>query len=76
MLQGLPTTFIGAKMLVGAEEAPAIREAFDHALDAADRGVPAPAYIAALLAIAGATLFFGRTRRAPAPLPPNAERAS
>jgi len=32
--------------------------------------------LAALLAIAGATLFFGRTRRAPAPLPPNAERAS
>ena len=76
LLQGLPTTFIGTKMLVGAEEAPALREAFDHALDAADRGVPAPAYIAALVAIAGATLFFGRSRRTPAALPPNAEGAS
>lgn len=76
MLQGLPTTFIGTKMLVGAEEAPALRDAFDHALDAADRGVPAPVYVALLVAIAGATLFLGRSRRAPAPLPPNAEGAS
>jgi protein-disulfide isomerase len=74
LLQGLPTTFIGAKMLVGAEEAPALRDAFDHAQSGAERGVPAPFYVAALLAAAGATLWFGRTRRntPPAPATPQA----
>jgi len=69
LLQGLPTTFIGAKMLVGAEEAPALREAFDHAEQGAERGVPAPIYVAVLLAAAGLTLWFGRARR---PTPPGA----
>jgi protein-disulfide isomerase len=69
LLQGLPTTFIGAKMLVGAEEAPALREAFDHAQAGAERGIPAPFYVAALLAAAGVTLWLGRARRATPPAP-------
>ena len=64
LLQGLPTTFIGPRMLVGAEEAPALRDAFDHAQEATERGVPAPIYVAVLLVAAGVTLWFGRERRA------------
>jgi len=62
MLEGLPTTFIGTKMLVGAEEAPALREAFDHALVGSEGGVPAPAYVLVLLAAAGAAVWVGRAK--------------
>jgi protein-disulfide isomerase len=73
MLQGLPTTFIGSKMLVGAEEAPALREAFDHALVGSEGGVPAPAYVLLLVALAGVAVWVGRTRRAPVVAPARPE---
>jgi len=73
MLEGLPTTFIGTKMLVGAEEAPALREAFDHALVGSDSGVPAPAYVLVLVVAAGAAVWVGRTRRTPAVASPRPE---
>lgn len=73
MLEGLPTTFVGTKMLVGAEEAPALREAFDHALVGSEGGVPAPAYVLALVVVAGAAVWVGRTRRAPSVAPPRPE---
>lgn len=64
LLQGLPTTFIGTEMLVGAQDPIALRDAFEKAESGAERGVPAWAYVALLLASAGALVFFGRTRRA------------
>jgi len=67
LLQGLPTTFIGSKMIVGAVEEPALRDAFEQALGGARRGVPAPLYIALLLAAAGASVWLGRRRERAAP---------
>jgi hypothetical protein len=58
---------------VGAEDAPALREAFDHALVGSEGGVPAPAYVLVLVAAAGAAVWVGRTRRAPAVAPPRPE---
>lgn len=77
LLQGLPTTFVGTEMLVGAQDAVALRDAFEKA--AAGSGMPAALsvalvggiYVTLLAAAAGAVIVFGRTRRtdpqAPAP---------
>jgi protein-disulfide isomerase/uncharacterized membrane protein len=62
LLEGLPTTFVGAKMLVGAVEEPALRDAFEQALVGAHRGVPAPVYVTALVLAVGASVWFGRRR--------------
>lgn len=67
LLQGLPTTFVGSKMIVGAEEAPALREAFEQAAAGSNHGIPGSAYAAIVAAAAGASLWFGRRKRAPAP---------
>jgi uncharacterized membrane protein/predicted DsbA family dithiol-disulfide isomerase len=53
MLQGLPTTFVGNVMLVGAQDEVALRDAFDRAERGADDGgIPGALYLlgAALLA--------------------------
>ena len=63
LLQGLPTTFVGAKMIVGAVEAPALREAFEQAAAGAKHGVPAPLYGGAIALAAAASLWFGRRDR-------------
>jgi len=63
MLQGLPTTFVGSKMIVGAVEAPALREAFEQAALGAHHGVPAPIYVAVVALAAAASLWFGRSGR-------------
>ena len=63
LLQGLPTTFVGPEMLVGAQDAIALRDAFEKAASGAERGVPAALYIALLLIGAGAVIFFGRELR-------------
>jgi predicted DsbA family dithiol-disulfide isomerase/uncharacterized membrane protein len=63
LLEGLPTTFVGPRMLVGAQEAPTLRDAFDHAQQGTDRGVPGPVFIVVLLAMVGATVWFTRTHR-------------
>jgi len=62
LLQGLPTTFVGAKMIVGAEEAPALREAFEQAAAGANHGIPGSIYTAIVLAAAAASVGFGRRR--------------
>lgn len=63
LLQGLPTTFVGTEMLVGAQDAVALRDAFEKAQLGAESGVPAWAYVLLLIAGAGTVVFFGRTRR-------------
>jgi protein-disulfide isomerase/uncharacterized membrane protein len=65
LLQGLPTTFIGSKMVVGAVEAPALREAFDQALVGAHHGIPAPIYVVIVLVAASACVWFGRKKSTP-----------
>ncbi len=74
MLEGLPTTFIGSRMFVGAVQAPELREAFQQALIGTNGGVPAPLYLALCLAAAGASVTFGwlrggGRRKATAPAP-------
>jgi uncharacterized membrane protein/predicted DsbA family dithiol-disulfide isomerase len=63
LLQGLPTTFVGSRMIVGAVEAPALREAFEQAAEGAHHGVPAPVYAAVVALAAAASLWFGRRGR-------------
>ena len=75
LLQGLPTTFIGSKMIVGAVEEPALRDAFEQALTGSRRGVPAPLYLMGLFAAAGASVWFGRHRRRAAASVPSSPSA-
>jgi predicted DsbA family dithiol-disulfide isomerase/uncharacterized membrane protein len=64
-LQGLPTTYVGAKLIVGAQSEEVFRDAFDRAeRGEGDEGVPAPVYWLAVLAIAAGIGWVGRTRRA------------
>ncbi len=64
-LQGLPTTYVGAKTIIGAQSEEAFRDAFDRAeRGEGETGVPAPAYWLAVLAIAGGIAWVGRARRA------------
>jgi predicted DsbA family dithiol-disulfide isomerase/uncharacterized membrane protein len=63
MLQGLPTTFVGSAMLVGAQDDVALRDAFERAARGADDdGVPGWAYLAIVGAVAAGVAFAGRTR--------------
>jgi uncharacterized membrane protein/predicted DsbA family dithiol-disulfide isomerase len=62
ILEGLPTTFIGSRMFVGAVQAPELREAFQQALIGTDGGIPAPLYLALCLAAAGASVTVGWLR--------------
>jgi uncharacterized membrane protein/thiol-disulfide isomerase/thioredoxin len=64
-LQGLPTTFVGSKTIIGAQPEEVFRDAFDHAEHGeGDRGIPAPAYWLGVLALALAVIWVGRARRA------------
>ncbi len=61
MLQGLPTTFVGNTMLVGARDDVALRDAFERAARGSDSGgIPGWAYLAAVLAAAGVIVWRGR----------------
>jgi predicted DsbA family dithiol-disulfide isomerase/uncharacterized membrane protein len=71
LMQGLPTTFVGAKMLVGAQEQVTLRDAFEKAATGSEGGVPGTLYTAVFLLAAGAVVWFGRTTRA-APEAPRA----
>jgi predicted DsbA family dithiol-disulfide isomerase/uncharacterized membrane protein len=63
MLQGLPTTFVGSAMLVGAHDDVALRDAFERAARGADDdGIPGWAYAGVIVALAGGVAFFGRRR--------------
>lgn len=64
-LQGLPTTYVGAKTIIGAQAEEVFRDAFDRAeRGEGDRGIPAPVYWLSVLVVAGAVSWVGRVRRA------------
>jgi 2-hydroxychromene-2-carboxylate isomerase len=74
LLQGLPTTFVGAKMLVGAQERITLRDAFETAASGSEGGVPGPLYLALFLIAAAIVVWLGRNSRvssqaAPKPRP-------
>jgi len=63
-MQGLPTTYIGGKRLLGLASAPALRDAIDRALRGeTDKGVPLPAFLGLLGALFGGVVWLGRVRR-------------
>jgi protein-disulfide isomerase/uncharacterized membrane protein len=64
-LAGLPTTFVGAKTIIGLMPEEVFRDAFDRAQRGdGDRGIPAPAYWLGVLALALGVTWVGRVRRA------------
>ena len=64
-LQGLPTTFVGGKTIIGAQPEEVFRDAFDRAeRGEGDRGIPAPAYWLGVAGLAIAVIWVGRVRRA------------
>lgn len=64
-LQGLPTTYVGAKTILGAQPEEVFRDAFDSAeRGEGDRGVPASVYWPLALALAAIVSWVGRVRRA------------
>lgn len=63
MLQGLPTTFVGAVMIVGAQDDVALRDAFERAAaGGGEGGIPGSAYLACVLSLAALTAWSGRIR--------------
>ncbi|MEP7048705.1 MAG: DsbA family protein [Pseudomonadota bacterium] len=64
-LQGLPTTYVGAKMILGAQPEEVFRDAFDRAeAGVGDRGIPGSIYWSSVLALTLAVSWVGRVRRA------------
>jgi protein-disulfide isomerase len=64
-LQGLPTTFVGAKTLIGLQTQPVLRDAFDRAAQGeTEHGVPGPWYLLGSVALAGVVIWVGRAQRA------------
>ena len=64
-LQGLPTTYVGAKTILGAQSEEVFRDAFDRAeRGEGDRGIPALVYWPIALGLAAAISWVGRARRA------------
>ncbi len=60
---GLPTTYIGAKRIVGAQPTEVFREAFEQARRGeGNEGIPAWLFIALLGLLVGGTVHFGRKR--------------
>ncbi len=71
--QGLPTTYVGARQIVGAQEEAVFREAFDQAARGdAGNGVPGGVFAAIIAVAVGAVAFLGRRTDddEPEPLPP------
>jgi hypothetical protein len=63
-LQGLPTTYVGGRRIVGAQSEDVFREAFEAAKRGADdRGIPAPVYVGICLVLVGAVVAAGRKRK-------------
>jgi uncharacterized membrane protein/predicted DsbA family dithiol-disulfide isomerase len=73
MLQGLPTTFVGSAMLVGAQDEVALRDAFERTANGSDDdGIPGSVYALLAAAAAAGIGFLGRSatrRSAPTPAP-------
>lgn len=63
MLQGLPTTFVGSVMIVGAQDEVALRDAFERAARGDDdRGIPGVAYLGIVGLLAAGIVWGGRRR--------------
>jgi uncharacterized membrane protein/predicted DsbA family dithiol-disulfide isomerase len=62
LLEGLPTTFVGATMLVGAQEDATLRDAFDRAGEGALPGVPGWAFLLLVGVTAAGIVWFGRAQ--------------
>lgn len=62
LLEGLPTTFIGATMLVGTQEDATLRDAFDRAGSDTMPGIPGVAFILLVGVAAVAIVWVGRDR--------------
>ena len=64
-LQGLPTTYVGAKTIIGLQAEEIFRDAFDRAERGDDGGgIPAPAYWSCVAAVVLAVSWVSRVRRA------------
>ena len=64
-LQGLPTTYVGAKTILGAQSEEVFRDAFDRAEQGeGDRGIPASVYWPLILLSVVGIGWVGRVRRA------------
>ncbi|HYP89394.1 MAG TPA: thioredoxin domain-containing protein [Polyangiaceae bacterium] len=64
-LQGLPTTYVGAKTILGAQSEEVFRDAFERAARGeGEHGIPASVYWSLTLAFAAAISWVGRVRRA------------
>lgn len=64
-LQGLPTTYVGAQTILGAQPEEVFRDAFDRAARGeGERGIPASVYWPLVLGLAAAISWVGRVRRA------------
>jgi len=62
-MQGLPTTYVGGKKLLGAVPEDAVRDAFEHAdpkKRGESRGVPGPLFAAAVLLAVAGLVWLGR----------------
>lgn len=62
LLRGLPTTYIGPKVIVGVPSEAALRDAFEQARRATAAGPSGPLYIGLLAALLAALAFLGRRR--------------
>jgi len=64
-IQGLPTTYVGAITILGAQQEAVFRDAFDRAeRGEGEHGVPASIYWSLVLALAAAISWVGRVRHA------------
>ncbi|HYP98310.1 MAG TPA: thioredoxin domain-containing protein [Polyangiaceae bacterium] len=64
-LQGLPTTYVGAQTILGAQGEEVFRNAFDRAeRGEGEHGIPGAVYWPIVLALAAAISWGGRVRRA------------
>jgi DNA-directed RNA polymerase specialized sigma24 family protein len=62
--QGLPTTFVGGRKIVGARGEEVYRDAFERAARGdANRGVPAWLFSVMVAACAAVVVWLGRKRR-------------
>ena len=62
MLQGLPTTFVGNEMIVGAMDDVALRDSFERAARGGGGGIPGWAYLVGIATAAGIAIWVGRAR--------------
>jgi len=73
--QGLPTTYVGARQIVGAQAEEVFREAFDQAARGeGGSGVPGGVFAAVIAAAVGAVAFLGRRTDDDEPEPNPRER--